>query len=87
MRRLSSEPGSGATATVPTHSGNRPPAGNRVNNCHEVTMSTQELIAWGRRYYPLTTNIQSLRWLYEWPQRINRQLDAIEARKAPVKRT
>ena len=44
-------------------------------------MSTQELIAWGRRYYPLTTNIQSLRWLYEWPQRINRQLDAIEKQR------
>ena len=40
-------------------------------------MNEKELREWGQRWYPLTTNAQSLRWLYEFPLRMRELQDRL----------
>ena len=40
-------------------------------------MNEKELREWGRQWYPCTTNMQSLRWLYEFPREMKRIQDEL----------
>lgn len=40
-------------------------------------MNDNELRVWGAKWCPCTTNLQSLRWLYEYPMRVRKFQDAL----------
>ena len=40
-------------------------------------MNDYELRVWGAKWHPCTTNIQSLRWLYEFPTKMRQIQDTL----------